>query len=98
MTPLEEMGKYKTVVNPPWPLPGVGYKRYPSLGRNVLPHKPVPFETMTLTDIAQLPINDILHDDAFVFLWTVNKFLADAISLLPGMGLRLFLHYDMGEI
>ena len=43
---------------------------------------------MTLADIAGLSVGDMLADDAFVFLWTTQKFLPDAFPILAGWGVK----------
>ena len=43
---------------------------------------------MTLDEIAALDVPGILDDDAFVFLWTINRFIRDAYDLLNAWGLR----------
>ena len=42
---------------------------------------------MDIKEISDLPIGSVLGDNALVFCWTVNRFLADAIGLLPKWGL-----------
>jgi len=38
----------------------------------------LPYPTMTLDQIANLPIGDLLEDEAIVWLWTTNRFHHDA--------------------
>ena len=80
MKPLSEMGKYATVViDPPWPLDtgrgelhGKWKKEWRDLG----------YEIMSVADIELMHIEDILDKDALVFLWTTNRFLADALRII----------------
>lgn len=46
------------------------------------------YPTMTLAEIAALPIGDILADDALLMLWSPSMFLADVIAMLPAFGCR----------
>lgn len=46
------------------------------------------YPTMSLADIAALPIRDILADDALLLLWSPSMFLADVIAMLPAFGCR----------
>lgn len=46
------------------------------------------YPTMSLAEIAALPIADILADDALLLLWSPSMFLADVISMLPAFGCR----------
>ena len=87
MTPLEEMGKFKTVVvDPPWPLMPLGLS-IPAPGRSYR-YQELPYQTMGIDEIRALPIPQCLEDDAFVFLWTVNKFVFDCRDMLEQWGLR----------
>lgn len=85
MKPLEEMGKFKTVVvDPPWPLPKLGWH-----GTQGTYYKSqLPYETMPIDTIGELPIFDCLDDDALVFLWTINRFLRDAFDVLESWGVN----------
>ena len=69
MKPLSEMGRYATVViDPPWPLEPIGWQRNtPTYFHDIA------FETMSLDDIAELPIGSVMGDDSFVFCWTVAR-------------------------
>ena len=79
MKPLEEMGRYATVViDPPWPLAPFGPQKAKDFGFE--------YETMTLDKIAALPVPWVLADDARVFLWTGNKHLPLAFDILAGWG------------
>ena len=90
MRPLEEMGKYATVViDPPWP---VSHRIHSGL---LLPNNRgmgcsnigLPYATMSLKEIAALPMPSILSDDSRVFCWTVHRFLPDTFRLLECWGL-----------
>ena len=80
MKPLEEMGKYATVViDPPWPMPSIGWKQNGHRRR-------VPYETMTIEQICALPIAPVLSEHSFVFLWTTNTFFPIAFQVLHSWG------------
>ena len=76
MRPLADMGQYATVViDPPWSLPIVnwskhGYKRT------------VDYPTMSIEDIAALPVPAILADNAFLFVWTTNRLICETFQLM----------------
>lgn len=62
--------KYRTIVaDPPWEMPGGGPRR-PGGAR-------LPYPTMTLDEIAALPIFDLVASQASLFLWTTEAFLID---------------------
>ena len=42
------------------------------------PHDSLPYPTMSLEEIAVLPITELLAEDAIVWLWTTNRFHYDA--------------------
>ena len=79
-------GKYRTVVvDPPWPMVKVG--------REVRPNQTaeMDYETMSVEDIGALDIHSILEPDAFVFLWTTQRFLRAGFDILDGWGLKYML-------
>ncbi len=82
--PLEEMGRYATVViDPPWP---VSQSTLRKNGRDA--YKPWAYPRMSLEQIRALPVPEILADDAWVFLRTNNRFLPDALECVTHWGLR----------
>lgn len=49
--------------------------------------KPLPYPSMTVAEIAALPVADLAEKDARLFLWTTNKYLPEALAeVLPGWG------------
>jgi N6-adenosine-specific RNA methylase IME4 len=46
----------------------------------------VPYERMTLEEIAALPVADLAADDAHLYLWTTNRFLWDAKGIAEAWG------------
>ena len=79
--PLPE-GIYRTIViDPPWPMT--------KIKREVRPNQhELDYPTMRVDEIESMPIKDMLADDAFVFLWTTQKFLPDSFAILNGWGLK----------
>ena len=69
-------GVYSTVViDPPWPIV--------KIDREVRPNQAgFDYPTMSLDEIAALPIPGLLVDDAWVLLWTTQKFLPFSFDLL----------------
>ena len=68
-------------MDPPWPIRRTE--------REVNPYE-VGFDypVMALDEIAGLSVGDMLADDAFVFLWTTQRFLPDAFPILAGWGVK----------
>lgn len=74
-------GIYSTIViDPPWPLTKIRRKVRPN-------QEGFDYPTMSLEEIAGLAIKDLLADDAFVFLWTTQKYLPCSFKILEGWGL-----------
>ena len=75
------VGRYATVViDPPWPMEKIDRAvRQSQSGFD--------YPTMSLEDIAALPIPSLLADDAWVLLWTTQKFLPSCFGLLEAWGL-----------
>lgn len=84
------MKKYKTiVVDPPWPIgnfPAWFCKERRSTREKEIGVNPTPYSTMTLAEIAELPIKSIAADGAHLYLWTTDAFLQAALDLVRGWG------------
>lgn len=76
-------GQYRTIViDPPWPMQKILREVRPNQGLFDYP-------TMTLDEIAKLPISDLaLPDGCHVYLWTTNKYLPHAFDLFETWGIR----------
>jgi len=72
--------KYRTIVaDPPWPYPGgVSFGG----SRDKLHSFELPYDSMTLAEIALLPVPELAEDDAWLFLWTTGRYLPASWSLL----------------
>ena len=90
MKPLAEMGQFATVVvDPPWPIDGksMGYWGDRIKGKhNVLEAPELAYQTMTVNEIAAIPIQSVLAADAFVFVFTINKFFFSIPTLFDAWG------------
>jgi N6-adenosine-specific RNA methylase IME4 len=75
-----ELGKYSLIyADPPW-----RYENPPmgSVTRAVENHYP----TMTFEDIAALPVSEIVHDDAIMFLWATPPLLMKTAAIISAWG------------
>ena len=82
MKPLEEMGKFATVVvDPPWDIPKGPVLSSRATDGGLFAPKLV-YPTMTVSEIGALPINSVLDDDSFVFCWTTSRLLQDAFEIM----------------
>lgn len=76
-------GKYGVIyADPPWPYP----KRYDAqnLYGAVCHH----YDTMPLKEICNLPVKDLVADNAALFLWVATHFLEDSFKVFRGWGFR----------
>jgi len=79
---------FKTIVaDPPWP-----YKARMKGSMTKGEQRAVPFDeyaTMSLPDIAALPVRDIAADGCHLYLWTTQAFLRDACCRDVGLLCRV---------
>lgn len=76
--------RYRTIVaDPPWP-----YDGGVSFGgsKDKLHSFGLPYSSMSLDEIAALPIPELADKDAWLFLWTTNRYLRKAVDLIEGWG------------
>jgi N6-adenosine-specific RNA methylase IME4 len=70
------------MIDPPW-----NFRTYSEagMGKSAENH----YETMSLIDIAALPVRDLAHEDgAWLWLWTTSPFLEAAFSVIKDWGFR----------
>ncbi len=87
------MKKYKTIViDPPWKYGNWGKgsdKMYAKGYTDKTSYsKPLPYESMTLDQIKELPIKNIVDDNCEVYLWTTQKYLPVTFDVLKSWGLK----------
>lgn len=75
--------RYRTIlIDPPWTETTIGkfskHQRADKLN----------YPTMTLEQIKALPINELADSNSHLWLWTTNRSLPDAFSLVEGWGFR----------
>lgn len=79
--------KYKTIVaDPPW-----AYKNRMRGNMTKGEMRSVDFNeypTMSVDDIAALPVRELAEDDAHLYLWTTQTFLRDSYRVLDAWGFR----------
>src|SRR3990167_7921790 len=67
--------KYRTiVVDPPWDYTGTTFREGAGHGKKYA-NRELPYPSMTLAEIAALPVADWAADDAVLFLWTTSRYL-----------------------
>ena len=78
--------KYNTLtIDPPWPIT-LSSKTFRGTSRHELPYK-----TMSLDEIRELPIESLTNDGAHVYTWTTNKFLEETFDVIRGWGVNYHL-------
>lgn len=74
------MSKYHTIyADPPWRELGAG-----KVKRGADRHYPL----MSSKAIAALPVEDLAEDNAHLYLWVTNNFLADGLKVVEAWGFR----------
>lgn len=92
MTPFAELSPpYSTIVaDPPWHYDAAwngGSDR--TDGHAVSDSRlSFPYSTMTVDDIARLPVEDIAAEDAHLYLWTTNRYLRSVYDVCEAWGFR----------
>ena len=80
-------GPFRCIVaDPPWP-----YKARMKGSMTKGEQRAVPFDeyaTMSLPDIAALPVRDLAADGCHLYLWTTQAFLRDAYTVLDAWGFK----------
>lgn len=75
--------KYRTIVaDPPWEVGRV-------LGWGATSESaPLPYPTMTVEDIAALPVADFADKDAHLYVWTINAYIEDTYQIARDWGFK----------
>ncbi len=79
------MGKYRTIVaDPPWDYSG-GFANNPKPGND---KKQLPYPSMSIWQIAALPVAGLADKNCRLFLWTTNRYLRDSFMVLDAWGFK----------
>lgn len=87
------MVKYATIcADPPWetmagPLRagvGEGWRFRPGMGAS----RPLRYATLSVQQIAALPVGDLAADDAVLYLWTINAYVEQAYAVARAWGFK----------
>lgn len=72
--------KYKTILaDPPWEM---------TLSRMRSKRLSLPYPTMSLAEICDLPVGDLAADDCHLWLWTTNQVLPKAFDVVAAWGFK----------
>jgi N6-adenosine-specific RNA methylase IME4 len=81
---------YRTIVaDPPWEY-AEGWAPFgPTSRGGDQPHRrPLPYSSMTVEQIAALPVADLVALNAHLYLWTTNRYLRSAYDVVEAWGFR----------
>jgi N6-adenosine-specific RNA methylase IME4 len=84
------VSEYRTIVaDPPWAYDegwpvGMVPKGVEHDGRRT----PLAYDSMSVEQIAALPVEDLAADDAHLYLWTTNRYLFDSKAVAEAWGFR----------
>jgi len=77
--------KYRTIVaDPPWRYDG-GFPQGPTGDRGNVKIV-MPYPGMTVEEIAALPVDHLADSDAWLFMWTTNRYLPRAFDVIRSWG------------
>ena len=85
--PVSERSRYRTIVaDPPWrthqpPALGNG-TGFPKAG----PNQPLPSPTMSVEQIAKLPVSYLAGADCHLYVWTINRYVEQTYWLVREWG------------
>lgn len=89
--PLDLPPRYSTIVaDPPWPQKGGGPLKG-GHGEGFIGTSgslPLPYQTMTVDQLAAMPVSELAAPNAHLYLWTTSGFLPDAFRVLEAWGFR----------
>jgi N6-adenosine-specific RNA methylase IME4 len=72
-------GTYHVLVSdPPWP--------YAKRMEDTTHRGTIPYPSMTIQEIAELPVQKLAHTDCILWLWTTNAFMAEAYQVAQAWG------------
>lgn len=95
--------KYNIIyADPPWQF---GSKAYQDNSRTMLSLDKTQYPTMTIDEIKNLPIKNIIADNAACFLWVTDSHLKEGLEVLESWGFKYktiafnwIKHYESGEV
>lgn len=83
------MTRYHTIVSdPPWEYARTGVS-FADATSGKFKSTTVPYPTMSVEDIAALPVRDMAESDAHLYLWTTQKYLLDAHAIADTWGFKV---------
>lgn len=88
-TPLLPDGVYPTIVaDPPWPY-DEDWPTFPDEEDERSTTRALPYQYMTLDEIRELEVAELIAADSHLFLWTTNRFVRDAFDIAEAWGFEV---------
>ena len=80
--------KYRTIVaDPPWDFGKQTFRTGRGHGHKY-GNRPLPYSSMTLAEVAALPVSSCAEDDACLFLWATSRHLPQSFSVVEAWGFK----------
>ena len=82
---------YRTIVaDPPWDYPEgfATQSRTPGKWAGAVRTQSLPYSSMSVDDIATMPVEELSDRDCRLFLWATNRYLPDSLSIVAEWGFR----------
>ena len=89
--PLTARSYDVVVIDPPWT-----FKTRSPKGQRK--SASMQYRVMTLAEIMELPVRELLKDDAVVYLWTTGPLLHEAIATLKAWGITYAAHFAWRKV
>lgn len=88
--PCWPSGRFQCIVaDPPWPMKRNSGTLYPgATDTPSMKARPLDYPVMTVADIAALPVREVAADGCHLYLWTTQRFLRDAYTVLDAWGFK----------
>jgi hypothetical protein len=87
---LRQVAKYRTIVaDPPWHYERTGVSSGAGhMTRDEFRPVPMPYPTMSVEEIALLPVKAMAEKDAHLYLWTTQRYLRDSFDVAAWIAAR----------
>lgn len=80
--------RYRTIVaDPPWDYRDTSFRSGAGHGTKYA-NRAIPYDCLSVDDIAALPVADLAEDDALLFLWTTSRYLPKSFGVVEAWGFR----------
>lgn len=83
--------RYRTIVaDPPWHYEKTGISSGEGhMTRDALRPVPMPYATLTVAEIASLPVGALAEPDAHLYLWTTQRYLRESFEVVDSWGFQV---------